>query len=96
MDQRLYGQFGVRIARYSGTLHGLGVLIADLEALWLHEEWKTQAKSEFRRQWEVLEQVHALALDRTPPAMTSEEKKEVTEALEEIQKVLPPPDAADS
>ena len=68
-DQRQFASMAEHLRRYEHGEADLGSLIAGLEALLLclegaDENWKAA----FRREWGILEEVYAVALDRVEQA----------------------------
>lgn len=91
MDRRIRDQLLNRIESYAGDGISLGRLIADLDAVWMTEQWDDTNRLEFRRAWGSLEQIYATAMQREPPSLTPTDISTAKMALAVVREQLPPP-----
>jgi hypothetical protein len=88
MNHLVHGDLVRRIDEYRGGIPTLRLLIADLEAFALDQEWRRREHDAFRKEWGKLEEVYATAIERNPPSMTPIDTRRVRRSLDEIKTLL--------
>ena len=90
METELRNALLRRIDAYAGSVHDLGDLVADLDAVWGSEIWTEDSRRrEFRRAWGRMEEVYATAVESHPPQLTDLDAQRVQEQLTRLRELLP-------
>jgi hypothetical protein len=87
MDPTVRDQLLERMSSFSGDVRALGLLVADLDAVWHTESWSDLARRDFRREWAVLEEIYSSVLEDNR-SLKAAEKADVDAALGELRSIL--------
>lgn len=91
-NQRQIDLMAQRLLSYRDRTLNLQALISDLDSLWVEVEAPKQWKDEFRGHWWTLEQVNAVAIDRSFRELPADLQVMVDEAVSSMLFLLEAPE----
>ena len=87
MDSEVRRKLIQEIATFDGSTASLGHLIANLDVIWAQESWNERRA--FRREWGLLEDVHAGAVEQKLAQLNRTDHDRVRAVLSRLPQLMP-------